>query len=103
MDKNNWFETCKFYFIFIWVAVISQTAQAEVQTVNELELSAVANLDNAALENDQWLSVLPVIGDDEQYFIATQTGKVYQLNNNKISESAFFDLKSALKKPVLLH
>ncbi|MBA6389894.1 hypothetical protein H4J38_03765 [Colwellia sp. BRX10-3] len=105
MDKNSWFKTCKFYLIFIFVAVISQTAYAEhdeVQKVNELELSAVANLDKAALENDQWLSVLPVIGDDEQYFIATQAGKVYQLNNNEISESAFFDLKSALKNPNII-
>jgi hypothetical protein len=26
------------------------------------------------LKNDQWLSVLPVIGDKNQYFIATKTG-----------------------------
>jgi hypothetical protein len=28
-----------------------------------------------ALKNDQWLSVLPVIGDKNQYFIATKAGE----------------------------
>ena len=102
MDKGNWFNRCKLYFIFTLVALLSQIFHVTAQTVNELELSAIANLDKAALENDQWHSVLPVIGDENQYFIATKAGKIYQLNNNEISPSAFFDLKLALKNPNII-
>jgi hypothetical protein len=52
MDKNNRLNHFKLYFICTLVAVFSQVV----------------------LKNDQWLSVLPVIGDKNQYFIATKTG-----------------------------
>jgi hypothetical protein len=99
MQKGSGFKQGKFGFIFIILAIVNLTANAEVHTVNELELSTIANLDKAALNNDQWQTVLPVLGDEDHYFIATQAGKIYQIHNNQISSSAFFDLKLALKNP----
>ena len=102
MDKSNWFHHFKCYFIFTLVAMLSHVSHAAAQTANDLELSAIANLDKAVLENDQWHSVLPVIGDENQYFVSTKAGKIYQLNHNEISQSAFFDLKLALKNPGII-
>ena len=97
MDKNNGLNHFKLYFICTLVAVFSQVVHAIAPIANDLELSAIANLSKVVLKNDQWLSVLPVIGDKNQYFIATQAGKIYQLNNNEIAQSAFFDLRLALE------
>jgi hypothetical protein len=102
MDKNNWLNHFKLYFICTLVAVFSQVVHAIAPIANDLKLSAIANLSKVALKNDQWLSVLPVIGDKNQYFIATEAGKVYQLNNNEIAQSAFFDLKLALENPSII-
>jgi len=102
MDKNNGLNHFKLYFICTLVAVFSQVAHAIAPIANDLELSAIANLSKVALKNDPWLSVLPVIGDKKQYFIATKAGKIYQLNNDEIAQSAFFDLKLALENPSII-
>ena len=99
MQKGSGFKQGTLGFLFIILAIVNLTANAEVQTINELELSTIANLDKAALNNDQWQTVLPVLGDEDHYFIATQAGKIYQIHNNQVSSSAFFDLKLALKNP----
>jgi len=102
MDKTSWLHIYKLYFICTLVATFSCVAHAVEQTVSELELSAIANLGKAALKNDQWHSVLPVPGDENQYFIATEAGRVYQLTNNEITQSAFFELKLALNNPDII-
>lgn len=102
MEKNNGINHFKLYFIGTLLAIFSQVLHAVEPTANDLELSTIANLSKAALKNDQWHSVLPVIGEKNQYFIATKAGKIYQLNNNEIAQSAFFDLKLALKKPSII-
>ena len=102
MHKGRWFNRCKLGLVFVILTVINLTVYAKTPAVNELELSAVANLDNAILENDQWQTILPVLGDEDHYFIASRAGKVYQLHNNKVSSTAFFDLKLALKNPDII-
>ena len=102
MHKGRWFNHCKLGLVFVILTVINLTVYAKTPAVNELELSAVANLDNAILENDQWQTILPVLGDEDHYFIASRAGKVYQLHNNKVSSTAFFDLKLALKNPDII-
>ena len=102
MDKNSRLKIFKCYFIGTLVAFFSQIVNAAEQTEAAIELSALANLANATLQNDTWHTVLPVIGAKNQYFIATQAGKIYQLNNSDIAETAFFDLKSALKNPAII-
>jgi hypothetical protein len=102
MDKNNRLNHFKLYFICTLVAIFSQVVHAIAPIANDLELSAIANLSKVALKNDQWLSVLPVIGDKNQYFIVTKAGKIYQLNNNEIAQSPFFDLKLALENPSII-
>ncbi|AZQ85911.1 hypothetical protein EKO29_19065 [Colwellia sp. Arc7-635] len=98
MDKNKRFTRYRLYFICTLIAVFSQLAYAAEPEENELELAVIADLTNVAFSNDQWHTVLPVLGDKNRYFIATNSGKIYQLNNNKIAQSPFFDLKSALSK-----
>ncbi|ARD44086.1 hypothetical protein [Colwellia sp. PAMC 21821] len=102
MDKSIWFNRCKLYFIFTLMAMLSQISHVAAQIANELELSAIASLDKAVLANDQWQSVLPVSGDEDQYFVATKAGKIYHLNHNEIAQTAFFDLKLALKNPNII-
>jgi len=102
MDNTSWLNMGKFYFICILMVALGQVGHAAEPTVSELELSAIANLDKAALKNDTWHTILPVPSDENQYFIATQAGKVYQLNNNEITQSAFFDLKVALNNPKII-
>lgn len=102
MHKGRWFNHCKLGLVFVILTVINLTVYAKPPAINELELSAVANLDNAILENDQWQTILPVLGDEDHYFIASRAGKVYQLHNNKVSSTAFFDLKLALKNPDII-
>lgn len=102
MHKGRWFNHCKLGLVFVILTVINLTVYAKTPAINELELSAVANLDNAILENDQWQTILPVLGDEDHYFIASRAGKVYQLHNNKVSSTAFFDLKLALKNPDII-
>jgi hypothetical protein len=102
MEKNSRLSHFKLYFICTLVAVFSQVAHAIAPIANNLELSVIASLSKVALKNDQWLSVLPVIGDKNQYFIATKAGVIYQLNNNEIAQSAFFDLKLALENPSII-
>lgn len=102
MDNARWLNTCRLYFICILMATLSQVIHAAEPIVSELELSAIANLDKAALKNDAWHTVLPVLGDENQYFIATHAGKVYQLNNSEITQTAFFDLKLALNDPEII-
>ena len=102
MHKRSWVNHCKLRFILIILAAFSFTAYAESSKINELELSAVANLNNANLEHDQWQTILPILGDEDHYFIASRAGKIHQLHNNKISSSAFFDLKLALKNPEIV-
>jgi hypothetical protein len=102
MDKNNQLKHFRLYFIYTLVAVFSQMVHAIAPITSDLELSAIANLSKVVLKSDQWLSVLPVIGDKNQYCIATTAGKIYQLNNNEIAQSAFFDLKLALENPSII-
>lgn len=102
MHKGSCFNRCKLRLVFIILTVINFTVYAQTSAVNELELSAIASLDNAALDNDQWQTILPVLGDEDHYFIASRAGKIYQLHNNKVSANAFFDLKLALKNPDII-
>jgi hypothetical protein len=102
MEKSNRLSHFKLYFICTLVAVFSQVAHAIAPIANNLELSVITSLSKVALKNDQWLSVLPVIGDKNQYFIATKAGVIYQLNNNEIAQSAFFYLKLALENPSII-
>tara|TARA_R110000737_G_scaffold15284_3_gene31807 strand:+ start:3849 stop:5963 length:2115 start_codon:yes stop_codon:yes gene_type:complete len=97
MDKNSRLKNFPLYFICTLVTFFSQMAHAVEQTTHAIELSALANLAEAALKNDKWHTVLPVLGNQNQYFIATQAGRIYQLHNSDIIQPAFFDLKSALK------
>lgn len=94
MDQNNWRTCCRCYFILL--AMISLTSRAIEQTSTPLELSPFANLSIAAIENDQWLSVLPVLGDENQFFLATKSGKIYLLTHSEISSGEFFNLTTAL-------
>lgn len=102
MHKGSWFNLGKLKFIFLLLFAFSLTAHAETPEINVLELSAVANLNSAKLDNDQWQTILPVLGEEDHYFIASRAGKVYRIHNNKISSSAFFDLKLALKNPEII-
>lgn len=102
MDKTSWLNICRLYFICILVAALGQVVHAVEPTVSELELSAIANLDKVALKNDKWHTVLPILGDKNQYLIATHAGKVYQINNSEITQSAVLDLKLALNDPKII-
>ena len=102
MHKGSCFNRCKLRLVFIILTVINFTVYAQTSAVNELELSAIASLDNAALDNDQWQTILPVLGDQDHYFIASRAGNIYQLHNNKVSSTAFFDLKLALQNPDII-
>lgn len=102
MDKTNGLNMTRLYFIAMLVTALTPMAHAFDSPTTELELSAIANLDKAALKNDKWHTVLPVLGDENQYFVATHAGKIHQLNNNEISQSAFFDLKLALNNSAII-
>lgn len=102
MDKDSWFKHFKLYFIWACLSTLSQTLHANEQTAFDLELAPIANLEKVNLTNDKWLTVLPITGDKRQYFIATEAGSIYQLNDGEVEQSAFFELKSALNNPDIL-
>ena len=102
MEKYCWLNNIKVYGIFICLFLHSALSQAFDHPAINLELSTVADLESVALENDRWHAVLPVLGDEKQYFIATVAGKIYQLHDNEVTESAFFDLKTALNNPDII-
>lgn len=99
MEKKNGlnFNIVKLYFIYTFVALFNFTTNAEEHKNNVLELSSLADLSHVALNKESWHAVLPIPGSNKQYFIATNAGKVYQVNNRDIVSSPFFKLKSALK------
>ena len=96
MEKKSEHNTFKLYFICLLVVLFNPALHAEEHPSHELELSAIADLTHVALKNEHWHAVLPVLGNNKQYFIATDVGKIYNINHSKASQSAFFDLKSAL-------
>lgn len=102
MEKNNWFKIIKLSFISSLIFTFAQVSYAAEKTVKKLELSAIASLTNAALENDEWHAILPVLGSKNNYYIATSDGKIYQLNDNEVSQSPFFELKIALNNPDII-
>ncbi len=102
MDIKCRFNKIKAILIVICLVLQSAALHAEDHPAIELELSPVADLESAALENDKWHTVLPVLGDEKQYFIATVAGKIYQLHDNEVAQSAFFDLKAALDNPDII-
>lgn len=102
MEKNNWLKIAKLYLISIFIFAFAQVSYAAEKTVKNLELSAIASLANAALENDEWHAILPVLGSKDNYYIATSTGKIYQLNDNEVSQNPFFELKVALNNPDII-
>lgn len=102
MEKYCWLNNIKAYWVFICLILQSALLHAADHSAINLELSTVADLERVALENDKWHAVLPVLGDEKQYFLVTVAGKIYQLHDTEVAQSAFFDLKSALKKPDII-
>lgn len=99
MEKKNGLNIVKLYFIYTLVALFNFSVNAEEHNHSGLELSPIADLSHATLKNESWQAVLPIPGNDKQYFIATSIGNVYQINDRDISPSPFFELKSALNTP----
>jgi len=102
MERNSWLNNCKLYLIYSCFAAFTQLVYAQEQAINELELSAIADLANVTLTDDSWQAVLPILGDENRYFIATKAGKIFQLKDSEVSQPAFFDLKSALNNPNII-
>ena len=92
MDKSSWLSRCSLSFINLTLILFSVNLHAFQQTTNDLTLSALADLSTITLNNDKWQSVLPVIGSNSEYFLASKNGKVYLLNNEKATTTAILDL-----------
>ncbi len=87
------------YLTYILLIVFSKLSFAVEKDAITVELSPIAELSAVNLHQDQWHSVIPVIGSEEEYFLATKSGKIYTLNNKHISNSSLLDLKTAIDNP----
>ncbi len=90
MEKKNGLNIVKLYFIYTLVALFNFSVNAEEHNHSGLELSPIADLSHATLKNESWQAVLPIPGNDKQYFIATSIGNVYQINDRDISPPLLF-------------
>jgi hypothetical protein len=102
MDMNNWLNTSKKHLTYLLLIIFSKCLYATEPAVTKLELTAIAALSSVELTQDKWLTALPVNGSDERYFLATENGKIYTLNNEHVSSSVLLDLKVALKNPSII-
>ena len=98
MDYLNWLKNCVKYFTYIILAISCNHLSAAEPVLSELELSAIAELSPVKLGQDEWHSVIKVNGSEEEYLLATKSGKIYILNNGQINNSALLDLTAAFNK-----
>jgi hypothetical protein len=98
MDNHDWLKICKKYFTCIIFAIFCNVLSAAEPVLSELELSAIAELSSVRLGKDEWHSVVKVNGSEEEYLLATKSGKIYTLNNGQINNSALLDLTVAFNK-----
>ena len=98
MDITGWFAAGKMHCFYIGLIILNLALPVIAQTSTELELSAIAEFSSVKLKQDKWHTVLPIEGVDNNYFISTESGKLYHLDNELISTPPFLDLKNTLKK-----
>ncbi len=98
MDITGWFAAGKIHCFYIGLIILNLALPVIAQTSTELELSAIAEFSSVKLKQDKWHNVLPIGGADNNYFISTESGKLYHLDNELISTPPFLDLKNTLKK-----
>lgn len=101
MDIDSWLITGKKYFLYFVLIVFSAAILATEQTSSELELSAIAEFSSVQLQQDEWHTVMPITGSEDEYFLTTKNGKVYSLKDQQINNTPLLDLSSRLKKNIV--
>lgn len=80
-----------FYFIFILTIVVNKPLFA-----SDYELTLLSDLSAAQKEGDTWSFIAPVPAKNNHYYITTDTGKIFIIADNKVTDSPFVNIAEQL-------
>lgn len=102
MDKPCWLKHSKVTLIYIVLLVLSTNIHASQHALNKLKLSVIADLSAVKLNNDEWLTVSPIVSTSSEYLLATKQGKIYTLKDSTIAAEPLLDLTKKIKDSNLI-